>query len=90
MADTLVGNIRISARPDQLDAEQVSEAIRGRFWELLRQRIAEMIAGHRQTLEQSSDDREFARAQGAIAALRRTLDLPDLIRKEAVARASKR
>jgi hypothetical protein len=83
MPDRLVGNIHISPRPDTLDAEQVSEAVRGRFWELMSERVRDMIRAQTKICLESKDPTDIARAQGAAAQLVRVLELPDILRREA-------
>jgi len=82
MPDTHVGNIRIVGRADELDAEQVAEAVGGRFWELMKAKIVGMIGDETRILRTSDDSTAIARAQGACAKLERVLELPDIIRKE--------
>lgn len=83
-----IGTIRIVGRADHLDLEQVTEAVHGRFWELMDLKIRGMMTQQRETLAHSDDDRKIARAQGAVQALERVLQLPEILRKEVQERAT--
>jgi len=83
MADNkLTGNVRIISRAEAFEAERVNEAAEGAFWELMTAKIQGMIVDAQKVLADSDEDRDLARAQGAVRALRRVLELPEIIRKE--------
>ena len=81
--DKIVGNVHIATRADQLDAEQLREFERSRGWELLTAKVRAMILDAQRDLETKLDHDELMKAQGAVAALRRVLELPGILRAEA-------
>jgi hypothetical protein len=81
--DQFVGNLHVVWRADQLDAEQIAEFTRSRAWELIDAKIRGMIADYQRELENiDSHIDQLRRSQGAIAALRRVLELPQILRAE--------
>jgi hypothetical protein len=78
----LQGKIQIVARQELTDADRVNEAIDGAFWKVIEVKVRQMIEQAQRAIEDSNEDREIARSQGAIRALRRVLELPEIIRKE--------
>lgn len=83
MSEQAVGNITITARPDSLDSDQISEMLRSKAWALFSKRVNEMIDQQARACETSADTVQLMRAQGAVAALRRVLEVPSMIRREA-------
>ena len=82
MPDQFIGNVRIESRADTLDREQMRDLERGRAWEMIAAKIRAMIAERQGDLERSGVHDDLMRAQGAVAALRRVLELPKIIRAE--------
>lgn len=70
------------ARADQIDVEQFQEMADSPSFSLLRSRIRELLERKRAECEDKDDERGIHRAQGAVAALRAILTLPEQMVRE--------
>lgn len=74
---TIIGSHR-----NQLSPEQFSDTWSSPACAMFVGRIRQMIIDQQRIVETSAIQTETLRAQGQIAALRRALEIPDILRKE--------
>jgi hypothetical protein len=75
-----------AARLDDFDARDLKEMLASRPFALLRARLAAELERQRAACERAAEAVELHRAQGAVAALRTALDLPERVLKEIAAK----
>jgi len=82
--------VKIRVPPDKTDLEHLRQTLETRGWQMIEQRVREMLETVAGTLEISAEPPELYRAQGQMSALRRVLQVPGILAKEIRAREEKR
>jgi hypothetical protein len=75
-----------SDRTDHLDAERFRDMVASPPYQLIVRRLQGELERARAACERENSEREVARAQGACAALRTALHIPDIVLEEIIAR----
>jgi hypothetical protein len=65
--------------PDPVDQSDMSELMDSPAWKLVAARLKVMLERHRDGCERSETEMELRRAQGAVAALRAALLVPQIL-----------
>ncbi|NWG75083.1 MAG: hypothetical protein HXY24_10835 [Rubrivivax sp.] len=82
--------MKIRIPPDQTDLEHLRQTLETRGWQMIEARVREMIATAQAQLEIQEAGPELHRTQGQLAALRRVLQLPEILAREIRAREERR
>jgi hypothetical protein len=73
---------RARANYDRTDLDFLEETCRQRGWEMIRERLEQMLEAERSTCEQTDSTRAAVRSQGAVRALRTALRIPEILALE--------
>lgn len=74
--------MKLRIHPDKTDLEHLRQMLETRGWQMIEQRIRQMIVGAQGQLELLEGGAELHRTQGQLAALRRVLQLPQILARE--------
>ena len=79
----------VGANRDQMPLEELAQQWKTQSWALFVRRVQAMIVEQQRIVETSAIQIETLRAQGQIAALRRVLDIPNILAKELAKQGAK-
>jgi HAMP domain-containing protein len=69
-------------RYDRTDLEELRSTVASGGWQMLRERLTQMVETERLNCETAAALDEMRAAQGAVRALRRVLELPSILERE--------
>jgi hypothetical protein len=78
----MTGKINVVQRGDAFTAAEVKDMLQSRAWNMYGARLDSMIENFRAACERAETMDQLREAQGALKALRRAKELPDVILRE--------